>query len=146
MDSSYDDCKKEYIKECIEEGKIIFFPNDWLSLEKTINDYHQVFKYCDEYGHTRYYTMYTYLATSKQVHSKGDYESLGFWSSENGTPLCEDGDPFNYGEVNNTGKKIDELHYESYFDLRNSCHYFWEYKYIDSLKDMWPVDTYCWAK
>lgn len=126
MDSTYEDCREEYIKKCIDVGKIIFFDNDWLSLEKTIGDYHQVFKYNDEYGHTRYYTLYTYLATMKQVYSKGEYESLGFWSDENGNPLCEDCDPFNYGDVNNTGEKINKLHYKSYFDLRNECHYYWD--------------------
>ena len=123
---SYNNCRKEYTKKCIDGGGIIFADNDWLSLEKTIDDYHQVFKYYDEYGHTRYYTLYTYLATHKQVYSKGPYESLGFWSDGNGKPQCEDGDPFNYGDVNNTGEKIAELHYRSYFDLRDRCHYFWD--------------------
>jgi hypothetical protein len=126
MDSSYDICRQEYVKKCIDEGKIIFFKNDWLSLVKTIGNYHQVFKYCDEYCHTRYYTLHTYLATHRQACRAGPYESLGFWSDENGNPLCKNGDPFNEGDVNNTGTKIDELHYESYFDLRDECCYFWD--------------------
>jgi hypothetical protein len=106
--------------------KIKFFSNDWLSLEKLINNYHQVFKYYDEYGHIRYYSLRTYLTEYTQACRKGPYESLGFWSDQDGNPLCEDNDPFNNGDVNNTGSNIDELHYRSYFDLREKCHYFWD--------------------
>ena len=126
MMETYYERKKEYVKKCMDLGKIEFIVNDWLSLEKTITDYHQVFKYDDEYGHMRYYTLYTYLADHKQVYSSGPYESLGFHSDQDGNPLCEDSDPFNNGDVTNTGSNIDELHYRSFFDLREECHYYWD--------------------
>jgi len=106
--------------------KIKTIPNNWLVPEKTISDYHHVFKYEDEYGYTRFYTLCTYFTECRQAYSKGPFESLGFWSDRDGAPLCEDGDPFNNGDVNNTGSDINELHYRSYCDLRNECHYFWD--------------------
>ena len=115
-----------FVNECIDLGEITFTFNDWLSLEKTISQYHQVFKYQDEYGHERYYTLHTYNPGYKQACRSGQYESLGFWSDQDGNPLCEKNDPFNYGDVNNRGSDIDRLHYKSYFELRHKCHYYWD--------------------
>ena len=127
-DPKYLEARNEYVKKCMNNNNIIFLNEDWLSHHKDIHDNkkRQVFKYCDEYCHERYYTVNTYETQYPQACSYKPYESLGFWSTEDGIPLCEDGDPFNNGDINNTGTNLCETHYASYFDLRDACHYYWD--------------------
>lgn len=95
---------------------------------KDFNDdkYHQLFKYEDEYGHIRFYSIYTYKANLTQAGGYKPYESLAFHSDENGNPLCENEDPFNNGEVNNTGEDKEETHLATLYDLSLVSAYFWD--------------------
>jgi hypothetical protein len=125
--------RAEYVEDCIQSGHILPFTNneaDYFShyqdLEMTDSRVRQVFLYNDEYGRQRYYTVDTYLPEVTQLGSAGPCESLGFHSDELGTPLCPDQDPFNWGDVNNTGEHLMETHYATCFDLRLVCHYWWD--------------------
>ena len=132
-DSSNQDCqylinRDKFTKNCISNGFIEENENDKLKFIKNFNGdkYNQLFKYNDEYGYERFYRINTCDPSFHQACCYKPYESLAFHCDENGDALCEECDPFNYAEVNNTGVKIDETHYATFFDLTYKSKYFWD--------------------
>lgn len=121
--------RDNFIKKCIDNGSNYSeVLNNKLKFVKSINgnQYKQLFNYEDEYGYQRYYTIHTYNPEYHQACQYKPYESLGFHSDENGNPLCENSDPFNNGDVNNTGTHLNETHYATIYDIMYISLYFWD--------------------
>jgi hypothetical protein len=124
--TSYMEARSQYVEKCLAAGHYqpIVQDNDYFNLHKEVSPNKHIFHYYDAYGRERFYTVDTYETDVFQAGCYKPYESLGFHSDEDGTPLCSN--VWDDGDVNLTGTEMLPTHYAAIFDLRRQSHYWWD--------------------